>query len=95
VNKTEQKFKDWLMSKIPHPEVLNTNDHKMLDFFIGFFISTLPQFVGMMALFSLLSYMYLWGLKKYGLERTLIVLMVNIVISIGQVGKAVGNLSKN
>jgi hypothetical protein len=95
MNKTEQKVKDWLLAKMPHPEALDANDHKMMDFFVGFFISTLPQFIGIMLVFSLLSYMYLWGYRKYGMERTLIVLLVSIIIAIGQVGKAVSNLTKS
>lgn len=95
MNKAQEKFKSWLFSKMPHPEALNALDLKMIDFFIEFFMATLPQVVGVILLFSLLSYMYLWGYRKYGMERTLIVLMVNIVISIGQVSKAVSKLGKN
>jgi hypothetical protein len=94
MNKTEQRFKDWLISKMPHPEKLDVNDHKMMDFFIGFFLTSVPQFLGVMFMFSLLSYMYLWGYRKYGFDRTLIVLLVSMIISISQVGKAVRDLTK-
>jgi len=88
MNKAQQKVKDWIYSKIPHPEALNDNDHKMIDFFLTFFMDTLPQFLGMMFMFALLSYMYLWGYKKYGFERTIIIMLVNMVIIIGQVSKS-------
>jgi len=94
MNKIEQKVKDWIVSKMAHPEAMNPNDHKMMDFFIGFFFTTIPQFIGVMLIFSLLSYMYLWGLKKYGFDRTIIVLLVGMIISIGEVGKAVRSLGK-
>ena len=94
MNKTSQKVKDWLYTKMPHPENLDMNDDKMINFFIEFFMETMPQFAGVMLMFALLSYMYLWGYNKYGFEKTLIVMMVSVVISISQVGKAISNLTK-
>lgn len=95
MSKIEQKVKDWIMSKMRYPENMNANDHKMMDFFLGFFITTIPQFIGVMITYSLLSYMYLWGLKKYGMDKTLIVLLVGIIITIGQLSKSVRELGKN
>lgn len=84
----------WVVAHIPHPEALDPYDYAILNFMLTFFIETVPQVIALMLIFSLLSYMYLWGYRKYGLERTLIVLMVNIILAIGQVGKSVGQLTK-
>ena len=94
MNKASQKVKDWLLSKVPHPEALSPNDDKMLNFFIEFFMETMPQFIGIMVLFALLSYMYLWGYRKYGFERTIIVMLVNLVIVVSQVSKAINKLGQ-
>ena len=90
----KDKVHNWVMQHIPHPEALEPYDYAILDFMLTFFIETVPQVIALMLIFSLLSYMYLWGYRKYGLERTLIVLMVNIILAIGQVGKSVGQLTK-
>jgi hypothetical protein len=94
MNKLSQKTKDWILAKMPHPEAMDANDHKVVDFLIMFFVEMLPGFLGMMFMFSLLSYMYLWGYRKYGIERTVIVMLVNLIIVIGNLGSAVRKLSQ-
>jgi hypothetical protein len=48
----------------------------------------------MVLMFVILSAIYLWGLKKYGFERTLIVLLINLIITIGQVSGAIKSLAE-
>ena len=88
MNKAEQRFKDWIIAHIGKPENMTETDHKVLDIIIV----QVPQFFGLVLSFTLLSAIYLWELKKYGFDRTIIVLLVSVIISIGQVGKAVHEL---
>jgi hypothetical protein len=88
MNKAEQKFKDWIISHLGKPELITETDNKIMDIIIV----QVPAFLGMMLMFFILSWLYLWGLGKYGFEKTLIVLLINVVISINQVNKAIHEL---
>jgi hypothetical protein len=85
VNKAQQRIKDYLISKLARPEGLTALDHKLIDFVIV----AVPDFIGIMVTFSILTWLYVWVYNKYGFERTLIVMLVNLVIAIGQVGKGI------
>jgi hypothetical protein len=90
MNKAQQKFKDWIIAHIGSPEKMTPTDHKVLEFLIV----GLPSFLMMTLMFVALSAIYLWALKKYGFEKTLIVLLINLIISIGQVSGAIKSLSE-
>lgn len=90
MNKAQQKFKDWVVAHIKSPENMTALDHKILDLIIV----QLPAFFGMILMFVILSAVYLWGLKKYGFERTLVVLLINMIITINSVGGAIKSLAE-
>lgn len=90
MNKAQQRLKDWIISHLGNPEKLTATDHKVLDLLIV----GLPNFLTMLFMFLLLSAVYLWGLKKYGFEKTIIVLLINLIISIGQVSGAIKSLAE-
>jgi hypothetical protein len=75
----------WIISHIAHPELLTDADLKAIDFLLTF----VPELVKVIVGFSILTFIYLFLLKKYGFERTIVLLLVSIIFSIGQVGKAV------
>jgi hypothetical protein len=89
MNRAQQRFKDWIIAHIKKPELMTEADSKIMDIIIV----QVPTFFGMMLMFIILSWLYLWGVGKYGFEKTLIVLLINVVISINQVGKAIGELT--
>lgn len=91
MNQAQQKLKDWIIAHIGKPENITPLDNKILDILIV----QVPSFFGMVLIFSILSWLYLWGLKKYGFERTIIVLLINMIISISQVGKAISSLTSS
>jgi nucleosome binding factor SPN SPT16 subunit len=88
MTKAQQRFKNWIIAHIGKPEQMTELDNKVLDIIIV----QVPQFFGLVLAFTIFSALYLWGLKKYGFERTLIVLLVNMVIAISQVSKAIHEL---
>jgi hypothetical protein len=90
LNQAQEKLKFWIISHIKNQDKLTTTDHRVIEFLIV----GLPNFVGMLLVFGILSAVYLWGYKKYGFERTLIVLLINIIISIGQVAGAIKSLAE-
>lgn len=90
MNRKQQQFKDWIVAHIKSPEKMTALDHKVLDLIIV----QLPAFFGMILMFVILSAIYLWGLKKYGFERTLIVLLINLIITIGQVSGSIKSLAE-
>jgi cell division septal protein FtsQ len=90
MNRAQQRFKDWMIAHIGSPEKMTATDHKVLDLLI----IQVPAFFGMVLMFVVLSAVYLWGLKKYGFERTIIVLLINLIITIGQVSGAIKSLSE-
>lgn len=90
MNAAQQRFKDWILSHVQKPEAMSEGDYKILDFIIV----SVPSFAGLIISFTLLSAIYLWGLKKYGFDRTLVVMLVGIMISIGQVSGAIKALSQ-
>jgi hypothetical protein len=81
MNASQQKLKNWLISKVNKPEDLTALDMKLIDFCI----TIVPDFVMMLATFGILSAIYLWVLGKYGFEKTLIVLLINMIMVVGQV----------
>lgn len=82
-------MKDWVMAHIGKPELWTPTDDKILDLVIV----TIPQVVGMILSFTILSALYLWGLKKYGFDRTIIVLLVNLIVVISQVSNAIKSMT--
>jgi hypothetical protein len=86
----KDKVKGWLISHVAHPELLTDADMKGIDFVLTF----VPEFAKIIIEFSLLSAVYLFLINKYGFNRTIILLMVSIIFSIGQVGKSVRDLGK-
>jgi hypothetical protein len=90
MNTAQQRMKDWIVAHIGSPEKMTATDHKIIDFLIV----GLPSFLGMIMMFLILSSLYLWGLKKYGFEKTIIVLLINMIISINSIGAAIKSLSE-
>lgn len=90
MNRKQQQFKDWVVAHIGSPEKMTALDHKVLDLLIV----QLPSFAGMVLMFVIFSAIYLWALKKYGFEKTLIVLLINMILTINQVGGALKSLSE-
>jgi hypothetical protein len=88
MNRAQQRFKDWIIAHVRKPELMTETDSKILDIIIV----QVPAFLEMMLMFIILSWLYLWALGKYGFEKTLIVLLINVVISINQVNKAIHEL---
>ena len=80
----KEKAKLWIISHLKHPEKLEKIDLIWLDFLVD----TLPSFVGQMVMFSLLTWLYLWLYKKYGFERIVILLLVNIIFVVNSMRKA-------
>jgi len=90
MNRKQQQFKDWVIAHIKSPDKMTALDNKVIDLLIV----GLPNFLTMMFMFFVLSAIYLWALKKYGFDKTIIVLLINLIITIGQVSGAVKSLSE-
>lgn len=84
MSRAQDRIREWIMSHIAHPEKVTEFDRRMIDFIVYF----APNWVGMAATFSVLSFIYLWLYSRYGIERVLILMLVSIMISIGQLRKA-------
>ena len=81
MNASQQKLKNWLISKLNKPEDMTALDMKMIDFVIV----VLPDFLMMMVTFGILTAIYFWVYKKYGFDKTLILMLINLIMVIGQV----------
>ncbi len=90
MNKAQKKMKDWVISHIASPEKMTATDHKVIDLLIV----GLPSFLGTLIMFALMSAVYLWVLNKYGLEKTLVFMLVGVIIGIGQISGAIKQLSE-
>ncbi len=90
MNKAQKKMKDWVISHIASPEKMTATDHKVIDLLIV----GLPAFLGTLIMFALMSAVYLWVLNKYGLEKTLVFMLVGVIIGIGQISGAIKQLSE-
>lgn len=88
MNKLQGRVKDWLISHIKHPEQLKESDHKAMEFLIV----GIPQFVGVLISFALMTFIYTWLYNKYGFEKTIIYLLITIIFVIGETRKAVRQL---
>lgn len=84
MNKLQKKVKDWIISHFRHPERMEAIDHVWLDFLVV----TLPAWVMQVAFFSLSLFIYMWLYNKYGFEKVVIMLLVNIIFAINFVRKA-------
>ena len=84
MNKLQQKVKDWIISKFRHPERMEAIDDVWLDFIVVI----LPAWGLQIAFFSLSVFIYMWLYNKYGFEKVLILILVNIIFVIGSVRKA-------
>lgn len=84
MNRIQQKVKDWIISHFKHPEEMKPVDDVWLDFIVV----TFPSWVLQVVTYSLMIFIYMWLYNKYGFEKVIILLMVNIVIAIGYVRKA-------
>jgi hypothetical protein len=80
------KLKQWILNRIKYPEKMTAFDHKLIDF-IG---DVLPSWIGVVINFAILSFIYFWIYNKYGLDRTLILLLISMLLSIGRLTKAIG-----
>ena len=81
----KDKAKAWIIGHIAHPELLRPSDLMAIDFLLTF----VPELVKIIVEFGVLSAIYLYLLNKYGINRVIVILMINIIFAIGQVGKAV------
>lgn len=52
------------------------DEKKAFNRYFGIIKSILPNFI----MFLILSYVYLWGLNKYGFERTVVVALVTVIV---------------
>ncbi len=74
-----KKFEDWLYRRIKHPENITDFDHK----WIKFVANTVPRIAGTMLNFAILSAIYFWIYNKYGIERVIILMGIQMIMSIG------------
>ncbi len=79
-----KRIEDWLYRRIKHPENITEFDHK----WIKFVAQVVPKIVGSMLTFAVLSGIYFWILNKYGIERVIILLGIQVIMSIGGLQKA-------
>jgi hypothetical protein len=86
----KDKARLWLLSHLKHPENLTQADQMA----ITFLVETLPELIGIIIGFSIMTWIYMFLLKKYGFEKTAIIMLINLVFAIGQVRKAVSKLSE-
>jgi hypothetical protein len=84
MNKTQQKVKDWIISHFRHPEKIENIDHVWIDFLVV----TLPSWVLQVGGYALTTFIYIWLYNKFGFEKVLILLLINIIFAIGFVRKA-------
>lgn len=74
-----------MVSHFKHPEKMTDVDDKLLDFIV----TTVPTFVMQMIGWSFMIFIYMWLYNRYGIERVIILLLINIVFAIGFVRKAI------
>jgi hypothetical protein len=88
VNKLQEKIKLWVVSHIKNADQLTDLDNKAIDFLIV----GVPEFVGVIVAFAIMTFIYTFLYKKYGFERTIIYLLITIIFVIGETRKAVRQL---
>ena len=79
MNKLVTIIKNWVATHSEHPEAITEKDWNMMSGafdFVGTNISILIAF-------AIYSAIYLWVYKKYGFDKTIILLCIGIIITIG------------
>ena len=84
MNKIQQKAKDWMISHFKHPEKMEDIDHKILDILV----TVIPTFISQIIGWSIMTFLYIWLYNKYGFEKVIILLFINVIFAIGFVRKA-------
>ena len=79
-----KKFEDWIYRHIKHPEKITDFDRK----WIKFVADTVPRIAGTMLTFALLSAIYFWIYNKYGIDRVIILLGIQLIMCLGSLQKA-------
>ena len=82
------KLEDWIYSRMKNQDKVTDFDRKL----ISLVATALPQFIGVTIQFSIMFYIYNFLYNKYGIERVFILLMINLIISVGFVRKAISGL---
>lgn len=82
--KVEQKIENWIYGHIKRHDLVTDFDRIIIKFLSHY----LPNFVGVMINFTILSFVYFWIYNKYGIERVMILLAIQMIMSIGSLRKA-------